>query len=80
MPNNIVPPLLVSDRQAAAMLSISRAHLHRLRAAGRFVPGLKIGKSLRFKVSDLESFVAAGCDFDRWHAMHDQRARLKVTG
>jgi len=74
-----MPQLLIDDR-AAAMLSVSRPTVHRLRAAGQFVTGVKIGKSLRFKVSDLESFVACGCDFDRWKAVQEQRARLRTVG
>lgn len=62
-------PLLVDDKTAAAMLSVSRATLHRRRAAGQFVPAVRCGRCLRYRVADLESFVVCGLDIDRWRAL-----------
>jgi hypothetical protein len=50
-------PLLVNIKTAARMLSISERSVGRLQAAGDLVP-VKIGRALRFAVSDLERFVA----------------------
>ena len=60
-----VSPLLIRDTEAAVICGISRATLHRRRAAGQFPPGLKIGRCLRWRVADLESFVACNCDIVR---------------
>jgi predicted DNA-binding transcriptional regulator AlpA len=67
--------LLVDDRTAAAMLSISRAHLHRLRSAGHFVPGVKIGRCLRFRAADLQTFVDCECDIVRWRGFQAMEGR-----
>lgn len=78
-------PLLVSDREAAAMLSISRAHLHRLRAAGKFPDAIRLGRALRFDRAELTEWAAARCpDLATWRATRAARAaagrRLKMIG
>jgi excisionase family DNA binding protein len=70
-----VAALLIDDRAAAELLGISRAHLHRLRAAGQFIPAVKIGRCLRFRRADVESFVAAGCDIVRWRGLQAMESR-----
>src|SRR5262245_49476717 len=67
-----IAPLLIPDIEAARVCGISRATLHRLRAAGQFPPGVKLGRALRFKLSDLETFVACDCDVVRWRALQEQ--------
>lgn len=57
-----VSPLLISDTASAALLGVSRAHLHRLRSAGKLPPAVKLGRAVRWSRADLETFVAAGCD------------------
>lgn len=70
------PALLVDDRAAAAMLGISRAHLHRLRAAGKFPVGVKLGRALRFDRAELTAWVGAGCpDMAIWRATMAQKKR-----
>ena len=50
-------PLLVSVRQASEMLSISRSVIYQLMDAGQLRP-IRIGRSVRFPVEQLEQFVA----------------------
>ena len=49
------PPILVDPREAARRLSISPRTLFSLTKAAE-IPSLKIGKSVRYRVSDLESW------------------------
>ncbi|MBX7106182.1 MAG: helix-turn-helix domain-containing protein [Gemmataceae bacterium] len=68
----------IDDRVAAASFSISRAHLHRLRAAGRFPAGVKLGRALRFDREELLRWGVAGCpDMTVWHAMQEQARRTR---
>ncbi len=63
-------PLLIPDTAAAAMLGISRAHLHRLRAAGKFIEPVRLGRKLLFDRGELIAFVEARCpDLATWRAM-----------
>lgn len=50
-------PLLVSIKQASAMLSISRSVIYQLMDAGQLTP-IRIGRSVRLPVEQLERFVA----------------------
>ncbi|MGK2886925.1 MAG: helix-turn-helix domain-containing protein [Rhodococcus sp. (in: high G+C Gram-positive bacteria)] len=50
-------PLLVSIKQASAMLSISRSVIYQLMDAGHLTP-IRIGRSVRLPVEQLERFVA----------------------
>jgi len=50
--------LLVSIREAAEMLAISRSSIYNLIDAEQLTP-IRIGRSVRFPVEQLERFVAA---------------------
>jgi excisionase family DNA binding protein len=68
--------LLVPDTVAAALLGISRASLHRLRAAGRMPVPLKLGKSCRWRRDELERWVAAGAPtLAMWREIEAQSRR-----
>lgn len=51
-------PLLMTVTEAAALVGISRARLYELLASGQ-VPSIKLGRSRRIALADLEAFVAA---------------------
>jgi excisionase family DNA binding protein len=51
-------PLLVSIKQASAMLALSRSSIYLLMDSGELSP-VRIGRSVRFTVDELEQFVAA---------------------
>jgi excisionase family DNA binding protein len=51
----LLPPILVDSREAARRLSISPRTLWSLTKSGE-IPSLKIGKSVRYRVSDLETW------------------------
>ena len=75
MSNDATPdPLLIPDTAAAALLGISRAHLHRLRAAGRFPEAIRLGRALRFERAELVAWAGArrpdlASDEGRWSAL-----------
>jgi len=72
--------LLIPDTAAAALLGISRAHLHRLRAAGKFPEAIRLGRALRFDRQELIDWAGARCpDMATWRAMRSAGRRLKVS-
>ncbi len=65
-------PLVVDIRGVAELLSVSRAGVYNLIAAGRFGPErIRLGnKSVRVSVSELRAWLAAGAPpQDRWQEM-----------
>ena len=75
-------PLLVSDREAAALLGISRAHFQRLRAAGKVGPEpIPLARCRRWERDALVRWVSIGqcCDAATWRAMEAQRRRLRAV-
>lgn len=50
------PPLLVTIRQASAMLAISRSSIYLLIDSGQLIP-IRIGRSVRLPVDQLEQFI-----------------------
>lgn len=80
MSNETPDPLLLSDRAAAALLGISRAHLHRLRVAGKLPAPQKLGRRCLWRADELRRWVDAGCpSSDVWTAMESQARRLRVV-
>ncbi len=76
-------PLLISDREAAALLGISRAHLHRLRAAGKFILSIRLGRKVLFDREELIAWKNARCpDLRTWSAMQAATGRrtARVVG
>ena len=54
--SNVPPPaVLVTLKEAAKLLAISERTLWQLQADGR-LPSVRIGRCLRFRVSDIEAF------------------------
>lgn len=49
---------LLTLKQAAQRLAISRRTLERLIASGQFPPPLKIGRSSRVAVDDVQTYIA----------------------
>jgi excisionase family DNA binding protein len=70
-------PLFITDREAAALLSIGRATLARLRASGRFgPPAIRLGRSVRFDREEVISWAQAGAPTAAiWRAMREQQDR-----
>src|SRR5207244_412745 len=49
-------PLLLADRAAAALCGLSRASWHRLRAAGKLPPSIKLGRSVRWRADEIAAW------------------------
>jgi predicted DNA-binding transcriptional regulator AlpA len=72
-------PLLISDRAAAALAGVSRAHWHRLRAAGKVPAPVRLGRKVLWRRSELVTWIEAGCpDARTWQAMQAQHRRLRI--
>ena len=66
MPTTPVPPdraasVLLDVRAVAALLDCSRRHIYRLADAGRMPAPVRIGALVRWRRSDLDAWLAAGC-------------------
>ena len=48
---------LLTTAQAAKLLGISKAYLERDRWKGASIPYLKVGRAVRYRQSDLETFL-----------------------
>jgi predicted DNA-binding transcriptional regulator AlpA len=55
------PPLLVDLRELARLLARSEASLLRDVAAGRLPDPVRIGRSTRWRRTEIEAWIAAGC-------------------
>ena len=53
-----IDPALLDKTAAAAYLGTTERHVQRLWAERR-IPAVKIGRKVRFRVSDLDSWIAA---------------------
>jgi hypothetical protein len=75
-----VAPLLIPLTDVPAALSISRAHLARLRVAGKFGPVvLRSGRKLLVRVDELRRWVDAGMQpANVWRAMEEQEQRRRM--
>jgi len=65
-----VEPLLIADVVAAGIAGVSRAHWHRLRAAGKLPPPVRLGRKVLWRRLEIEAWIIAGCpDARAWAAM-----------
>jgi predicted DNA-binding transcriptional regulator AlpA len=67
--------LLISDTAAAALAGVSRAHWHRLRAAGKLPPPIRLGRAVRWRKADVLLWIEWGCPDAREFA-----ARMAAAG
>jgi predicted DNA-binding transcriptional regulator AlpA len=73
-------PLLLTDRQAAALCGCSRASWHRWRAAGKLPPAVRLGRKLLWRRAEIVAWVDAGCpDAAAWQAIRERNRRLRVA-
>jgi hypothetical protein len=79
-----VEPLLIPFADVPAALAFSRAHLARLRVAGKFGPAvLRSGRKLLVRRDELERWIQAGMpDAATWRAMEAAAGRraARVVG
>jgi predicted DNA-binding transcriptional regulator AlpA len=72
-----VESLLVPDTVAATLAGVSRAHVHRMRAAGKWGPkAVRLGRKVLYRREEVIGWINAGCpSADLWQAMQAQRRR-----
>ena len=51
---------LLSQREAAALLSLSERTLERFRVSGTGPKFVRLGRSIRYRPTDIEAYIAAG--------------------
>jgi predicted DNA-binding transcriptional regulator AlpA len=62
--------LLIPDTAAAALAGVSRAHWHRLRAAGKVPGSVRLGRKVLWRRAEVVSWIENGCpDAKVWAAM-----------
>ena len=66
---------LLTVREVAAALKISPRQVWKLRAVGRLPMPVKLSRSVRWRATDIELFVQAGCDMGRFKAEHKRTAK-----
>lgn len=52
---------LLTDRQLAQRLNVSRSFIHKLAASGRLPGAVKLGRARRWRADEVAAWVAAGC-------------------
>lgn len=80
MPTDSPDPLLIPDTEAATLAGVSRATWHRLRAAGKLPPAVRLGRAVRWNRVELIAWIEAGCpDARAWAAMQTTGRRLRAV-
>jgi predicted DNA-binding transcriptional regulator AlpA len=74
-----IDSLLIPDTAAAALAGVSRAHWHRLRAAGKVPPPIRLGRKVLWRRSEIVAWIEAGCpDARMWAAIQATGRRLRA--
>jgi excisionase family DNA binding protein len=63
---------LLTQRQAAAVLGLSERTLERMRVAGNGPRFVRMGRSIRYRPADIESWVAGRVVSSTSEPIHDQ--------
>ena len=56
-----LPRLLIRYAELAEVLSVSKRTLNRMRTTGDLIRPVRVGKSLRWRLADVEEWIAQGC-------------------
>ncbi len=60
-PKQTTTPKMVSPAGYAIMLDISRSKVFDMKASGQLPKAIKIGRLTRWRLSDIEAWINAGC-------------------
>lgn len=52
---------LWNDVKLASKLGVSRSMIHKLNAAGKLPPPVRLGRCLRWRAAEINAWLAAGC-------------------
>jgi excisionase family DNA binding protein len=61
MPDIQIRQIFVTAKQLAIMLACSKRTLYRMRSAGKLPSPLRIGGVVRWRLQDVQDWIAAGC-------------------
>ena len=61
LPPKQAAPVLLDVRAVAALLDCSPRHVYRLADAGRMPAPVRVGALVRWRRTDIDSWLAAGC-------------------
>jgi predicted DNA-binding transcriptional regulator AlpA len=72
-----VESLLIPDTTAATLAGVSRAHWHRLRAAGKIgPPPVRLGRKVLYRRTEVVAWIDAACPDSRtWAAIQAAAGR-----
>lgn len=71
---NTTESILVTADDVAAMLKISTRTLWRLRSTGKLPQPIRLGGSVRWRASDIDAWIAAGCPTEKTPRMGGKRS------
>jgi len=57
----VIEPLVVTAKQLAIMLQVSKRTLFRMRSAGRLPSPMRVGGIVRWRLEDVQNWISAGC-------------------
>jgi excisionase family DNA binding protein len=65
LPSDQAAPVLLDVRAVAHLLGCSSRHVYRLADSGRMPPPVRVGALVRWRRTDLDNWLAAGCPMNR---------------
>jgi prophage regulatory protein len=74
-----IEPLLINADDVAGMLKISKTTLWRLRSSGRVPRPVRIGGSVRWRLSEISGWIEEGCADPRQLTRHPSNATRKFS-
>ena len=70
---------LLKIEQVAERLALSPSGVRKMRDADRMPAPVRLGRAIRFRASEIEAWVAAGCPCrDKWESMRESAPRREV--
>ncbi len=64
-----IPELCLNIKQLASVLGVSSRHIERLDSSGKLPKPLRLGRAKRWRTSEIEAWLEAGCpDRRAWQA------------
>lgn len=69
-----IEAVLIDANAAARMCSMHRASWYKAVAGGKAPASVRIGRMVRWRLEEIEAWIAAGCPpRDKWEAMRNRR-------
>ncbi len=62
------PPQLLTVQEVAERLRVSVRHVLKLRASDQFPKPVRLGRSVRWRESDIARFIELGCSMQRFES------------